>query len=134
MLVTKSYVFAGAKEVPLIDNYIKELNVNKLDLSVDFGWFYFLTKPLFYALNFLSTKFQNFGIGIIILTIFIRIILFPLANKSFKSMNSMRILTPEIQRVRERYKDEAKNESRNVCSLQRKKKMNAFQSRNVCSL
>ena len=61
-LVTKSYVFAGAKEVPLIDNYIEELNVNKLDLSVDFGWFYFLTKPLFYALNFLSTKFQNFGI------------------------------------------------------------------------
>ena len=93
-LTVKSYVFAGAKEVPLIDNYIKTLKVNKLDLSVDFGWFYFLTKPLFYALNYLSVLFTNFGVGIIILTIFIRIILFPLANKSFKSMNSMRILTP----------------------------------------
>ena len=124
ILVTKSYVFAGAKEVPLIDNYIKQLNVNKLDLSVDFGWFYFLTKPLFYALNFLSTKFQNFGIGIIILTIFIRIILFPLANKSFKSMNSMRILTPEIQRVRERYKDDRQKMNQEMFALYREKKIN----------
>ena len=124
ILVTKSYVFAGAKEVPLIDNYIKQLNVNKLDLSVDFGWFYFLTKPLFYALNFLSTKFQNFGIGIIILTIFIRIILFPLANKSFKSMNSMRILTPEIQRVRERYKDDKQKMNQEMFALYREKKIN----------
>ena len=123
-LVTKSYVFAGAKEVPLIDKYIKELNVNKLDLSVDFGWFYFLTKPLFYALNFLSTKFENFGIGIIILTIFIRIILFPLANKSFKSMNSMRILTPEIQRVRERYKDDRQKMNQEMFALYREKKIN----------
>ena len=123
-LITKSYIFAGAKEVPLIDNYIEELNVNKLDLSVDFGWFYFLTKPLFYALNFLSTKFQNFGIGIIILTIFIRIILFPLANKSFKSMNSMRILTPEIQRVRERYKDDKQKMNQEMFALYREKKIN----------
>ena len=123
-LVTKSYVFAGAKEVPLIDDYIRELNVNKLDLSVDFGWFYFLTKPLFYALNFLSTKFENFGIGIIILTIFIRIILFPLANKSFKSMNSMRILTPEIQRVRERYKDDRQKMNQEMFALYREKKIN----------
>ena len=123
-LVTKSYVFAGANEVPLIDKYIKELNVNKLDLSVDFGWFYFLTKPLFYALNFLSTKFENFGIGIIILTIFIRIILFPLANKSFKSMNSMRILTPEIQRVRERYKDDRQKMNQEMFALYREKKIN----------
>ena len=70
-LSVKSYVFAGAKEVPLIDSYIKSLNVNKLDLSVDFGWFYFLTKPLFYALNYLSVLFSNFGVGIIILTIYL---------------------------------------------------------------
>tara|TARA_B100001564_G_scaffold357101_1_gene372637 strand:+ start:431 stop:2113 length:1683 start_codon:yes stop_codon:yes gene_type:complete len=123
-LVAKSYIFAGAKEVPLIDKYMKELNVNSLDLSVDFGWFYFLTKPLFYALNFLSIKFQNFGIGIIILTIFIRIILFPLANKSFKSMNSMRILTPEIQRVRERYKDDKQKMNQEMFALYREKKIN----------
>ena len=123
-LKVKSYIFAGAKEVPLIDDYIKRLNVNKLDLSVDFGWFYFLTKPLFYALNFLSTLFQNFGVGIIILTIFIRIILFPLANKSFKSMNSMRILTPEIQRVRERFKDDRAKMNQEMFALYKEKKIN----------
>ncbi len=123
-LIVKSYVFAGAKEVPLIDNYIKTLKVNKLDLSVDFGWFYFLTKPLFYALNYLSVLFTNFGVGIIILTIFIRIILFPLANKSFKSMNSMRILTPEIQRIRERYKDDRNKMNQEMFALYREKKIN----------
>ena len=123
-LTVKSYVFAGAKEVPLIDNYIKTLKVNKLDLSVDFGWFYFLTKPLFYALNYLSVLFTNFGVGIIILTIFIRIILFPLANKSFKSMNSMRILTPEIQRIRERYKDDRNKMNQEMFALYREKKIN----------
>ena len=106
------------------DNYIKTLKVNKLDLSVDFGWFYFLTKPLFYALNYLSVLFTNFGVGIIILTIFIRIILFPLANKSFKSMNSMRILTPEIQRIRERYKDDRNKMNQEMFALYRKKKIN----------
>ena len=121
-LSVKSYVFAGAKEVPLIDDYIKNLNVNKLDLSVDFGWFYFLTKPLFYALNYLSVLFSNFGVGIIILTIFIRILLFPLANKSFKSMNAMRLLTPEIKRLRERFKDDKQKMNQEMFALYREKK------------
>jgi len=123
-LQTKSYIFAGAKEVPLIDKYIDQIGINKLDLSVDFGWFYFLTKPLFYALNFLSTLVGNFGIGIIILTICIRIVLFPLANKSFKSMNSMRILTPEIQRIRERYKDDRTKMNQEMFALYKEKKIN----------
>ena len=123
-ITAKSFIFAGAKEVPLIDEYIKKLNVNKLDLSVDFGWFYFLTKPLFYALHFLSSLFGNFGIGIIILTICIRIILFPLANKSFKSMNAMRILTPEIQRLRERYKDDKARMNQEMFAMYKEKKIN----------
>ena len=123
-IIAKSFIFAGAKEVPLIDEYIKQLNVNKLDLSVDFGWFYFLTKPLFYALHFLSSLFGNFGLGIIILTICIRIILFPLANKSFKSMNAMRILTPEIQRLRERYKDDKARMNQEMFSMYKEKKIN----------
>ncbi len=121
---TRSFIFAGAKEVPLIDRYIEELNINKLDLSVDFGWFYFLTKPLFYALHFLSGLFGNFGIGIIILTICIRVILFPLANKSFKSMNAMRILTPEIQRLRERYKDDKAKMNQEMFAMYKEKKIN----------
>ncbi len=123
-LKVKSFIFAGAKEVPLIDRYIEDLNINKLDLSVDFGWFYFLTKPLFYALHFLSGLFGNFGIGIIILTICIRIILFPLANKSFKSMNAMRILTPEIQRLRERYKDDKAKMNQEMFAMYKEKKIN----------
>ena len=123
-LQSKSYIFAGAKEVPLIDRYIKEIGINKLDLSVDFGWFYFLTKPLFYALHFLSTIVGNFGVGIIILTICIRIILFPLANKSFKSMNSMRMITPEIQRLRERYKDDRTKMNQEMFALYKQKKIN----------
>ncbi len=123
-LKTKSYIFAGAKEVPLIDEYIKKIGINKLDLSVDFGWFYFLTKPLFYALHFLSTMVGNFGVGIIILTICIRIILFPLANKSFKSMNSMRMITPEIQRLRERYKDDRQKMNQEMFALYKEKKIN----------
>ena len=119
-----SYLFVGAKEVPLIDSYIKELNISKFDLSVDFGWFYFLTKPLFYALNYLSVFFGNFGVGIIILTIFVRLILFPLANKSFKSMNSMRILTPEIQSIRERFKDDRTKMNQEMFSLYKEKKIN----------
>ena len=123
-LKIKSFIFAGAKEVPLIDEYIDKLKINKLDLSVDFGWFYFLTKPLFYALHFLSGLFGNFGIGIIILTICIRIILFPLANKSFKSMNAMRILTPEIQRLRERYKDDRAKMNQEMFAMYKEKKIN----------
>ena len=123
-LIAKSYVFSGAKEVPLIDKYIKELGVNKLDLSVDFGWFYFLTKPLFYALHFLSSLFGNFGVGIIILTIIIRILMFPLANKSFKSMNAMRILTPEIKRIRERHKNDRTKMNQDMFALYKEKKIN----------
>ena len=123
-LKTKSYIFAGAKEVPLIDQYIKKIGINKLDLSVDFGWFYFLTKPLFYALHFLSSLVGNFGVGIIILTICIRLVLFPLANKSFKSMNSMRMITPEIQRIRERYKDDRQRMNQEMFAMYKEKKIN----------
>ncbi len=119
-----SYLFVGAKEVPLIDSYIKELKVSKFDLSVDFGWFYFLTKPLFYALYYLSNFFGNFGVGIIFLTIFVRIILFPLANKSFKSMNAMRILTPEIKNIRDRYKDDRTRMNQEMFALYKEKKIN----------
>ncbi len=123
-LTSKSFIFAGAKEVPLIDSYIEKLGVNKFDLSVDFGWFYFLTKPLFYALNFLSNIVGNFGVGIILLTICLRILMFPLANKSFKSMNAMRILTPEIQRIKERFKDDRQKMNQEMFAMYKEKKIN----------
>ena len=121
---SESFIFVGAKEVPLIDNYIKKYNIENFDLSVDFGWFYFLTKPLFYALNYLSNLLGNFGIGIIVLTFFVRLILFPLANKSFKSMNAMKLLTPEIQRLKERYKDDRTKMNQEMFNLYKQKKIN----------
>ena len=119
-----SFIFVGAKEVPLIDSYMKKYNIQNFDLSVDFGWFYFLTKPLFYALNYLSLFFGNFGIGIIILTLFVRVLLFPLANKSFKSMNAMKLLTPEIQRLKERFKDDKTRMNQEMFNLYKQKKIN----------
>ena len=121
---SSSYIFAGAKEVELIDMYMETLGISKFDLSIDFGWFYFLTKPLFYALNYLASMFNNFGIGIIVLTFFIRIFMFPLANKSFKSMNTMRILTPEIQRIRDRFKDDKTRMNQEMFKLYKEKKIN----------
>ncbi|MDC3176490.1 membrane protein insertase YidC [Alphaproteobacteria bacterium] len=121
---TNSFIFVGAKEVPLIDSYMKKYNIQNFDLSVDFGWFYFLTKPLFYALNYLSLFFGNFGIGIIILTLFVRVLLFPLANKSFKSMNAMKLLTPEIQRLKERFKDDKTKMNQEMFNLYKQKKIN----------
>ena len=121
---TNSFIFVGAKEVPLIDSYMKKYNIQNFDLSVDFGWFYFLTKPLFYALNYLSLFFGNFGIGIIILTLFVRVLLFPLANKSFKSMNAMKLLTPEIQRLKERFKDDKTRMNQEMFNLYKQKKIN----------
>ena len=81
----------------------------------------FSDQTSFLCSKFLSVLFSNFGVGIIILTIFIRILLFPLANKSFKSMNAMRILTPEIQRVRERYKDDRNKMNQEMFALYREK-------------
>tara|TARA_B100000989_G_scaffold236404_1_gene183206 strand:- start:1227 stop:1958 length:732 start_codon:yes stop_codon:yes gene_type:complete len=103
---------------------METLGISKFDLSIDFGWFYFLTKPLFYALNYLASMFNNFGIGIIVLTFFIRIFMFPLANKSFKSMNTMRILTPEIQRIRDRFKDDKTRMNQEMFKLYKEKKIN----------
>ena len=103
---------------------MKKYNIQNFDLSVDFGWFYFLTKPLFYALNYLSLFFGNFGIGIIILTLFVRVLLFPLANKSFKSMNAMKLLTPEIQRLKERFKDDKTRMNQEMFNLYKQKKIN----------
>ena len=97
--------------------------MNKLDLSVDFGWFYFLTKPLLCtSLSFFSiSEFWNWYNHS---DNFYENALFPLANKSFKSMNAMRILTPEIKRIRERYKDDRNKMNQEMFALYRNKKIN----------
>ena len=106
MAVSVTRLFAGAKEVGMLDRYEQALSIPNFDKAVDFGWFYFLTKPIFYALDWLFHQTGNFGVAILIFTVFVKALFFPLANKSYKSMSKMKLLGPKIAEIRERLKDE----------------------------
>ena len=103
---TTSHLFAGAKVVSLLDTYEGMYNLPHFDKAVDFGWFYFLTKPIFYALDWIYGVVKNFGIAIMIFTVFVKLLFFPLANKSYRSMSKMKDLSPRIAEIRERNKDD----------------------------
>ena len=119
-----SNLFVGAKEVDLLDYYSEGLSLSMFDRAVDFGWFYIITKPLFQILHWFSGIFGNVGLSILALTVLIRIGLFPLANKSFKSMSKMKILTPKIQEIRERYKNDKLKMQQEIMLLYRNEKVN----------
>ena len=119
-----SNLFVGAKEVNLLDDYSNQLSLNMFDRAVDFGWFYIITKPLFNLLHWFSSVFGNVGLSILALTVVIRIILFPLANKSFKSMSKMKLLTPKMQEIRERYKSDKMKMQQEIMSLYKTEKVN----------
>jgi YidC/Oxa1 family membrane protein insertase len=120
----RGQVFAGAKEVNLVDTYAERYAIPKFDLLIDWGWFYFLTKPMFFALDFFYKLVGNFGVAILIVTLCIKILLFPLANKSYVSMSRMKKLAPEMQRIKERYADDRMRQQQAMMELYKKEKVN----------
>ena len=120
----QTYLFSGAKKVTSLDRYAEELKIANFDLAIDFGWFYFLTKPFFYAISWLFGVFGNFGLAIIGFTIIVRLLLFPLANKSYKSMAKMRHLAPKIQKMREDYGDDKQRLNKEMMELYKREKVN----------
>ena len=119
-----SRVFAGAKEVRLLDAYEEQVGVKRFDLAIDFGWFYFLTKPIFYALLWLNDRILNLGLAILVLTVGIKLAFFPLANKSYRSMGKMRLLSPKIQQIRERHADDRMAMNQAMMALYKEEKVN----------
>ncbi|MCE2576384.1 membrane protein insertase YidC [Komagataeibacter sp. FNDCR2] len=101
-----SHVFAGAKEVPLLEKYEASLHIPDFWKAVDFGWFAFLTRPIFTVLDWLNTMLGNFGLALMAFTLLVKALFFPLATKQFHSMGKMRQLQPKIKALRERYKDD----------------------------
>lgn len=117
-------VFAGAKEVELIDAYEDTLGIRMFDRTIDWGWFYFLTKPIFYALDFLYGIVGNFGIAILLLTVCIKAILFPLANKQFESFAKMKVIQPKMKALQERFKEDKPKLQQEMMELYKKEKVN----------
>ncbi|MAF95520.1 MAG: membrane protein insertase YidC [Rhodospirillaceae bacterium] len=121
---SRNLLFAGAKEVTVIDAYNEDLGIDRFDLAIDFGWFYFLTKPIFYALLYINEVVLNFGVSILLLTVAIKIVFFPLANKSYASMSKMKKLQPEMTKLRERYGDDKTKLNEEMMALYKREKAN----------
>ena len=117
-------IFVAAKEVETIDNYAADYKINKFDLVIDWGWFYFFTKPLFFVIDYLFKFSGNFGIAIVLITLAIRILFFPLANYSFKSMAKMKALQPEMVRLKDVHKDDKVKLQQEMMALYKKEKVN----------
>ncbi len=117
-------LFVAAKEVDTVDGYATSEKIEKFDLVIDWGWFYFFTKPLFFVIDYLFMISGNFGIAIVLITLAIRIIFFPLANYSFRSMAKMKALQPEMVRLKELHKEDKVKLQQEMMALYRKEKVN----------
>ncbi|HKA72907.1 MAG TPA: membrane protein insertase YidC [Xanthobacteraceae bacterium] len=117
-------LFAGAKEVAIVDGYDRGLKLNRFELLIDWGWFYFITKPMFWAIDWLFKFLGNFGLAILAVTVIIKFFFFPLANKSYASMAKMKAIQPQLTMIRERYADDKMKQQQAMMELYKKEKIN----------
>ncbi len=126
-------LFAGAKEASVVGinfpigglgGYNRQLELNHFDLLIDWGWFYFITKPMFLALDFFYHLFGNFGISILLVTVLVKLLFFPLANKSYASMAKMKSVQPQLAALKERYPDDKMKQQQEMMEIYKKEKIN----------
>ena len=120
----KLQIIVAAKRVDVIDGYAESLNIDKFDLAIDWGFLYFITKPLFHGIDYFFKLFGNYGLAIIAITFCIRLAFFPLANFSFKSMAKMKQLQPEMARLKDLHKDDKMKLQQEMMALYKKEKVN----------
>lgn len=119
-----SRLYAGAKIVRVIDDYETKYGIDKFDLTIDWGWFWFFTKPLFWLLEWLYVQLGNFGLSILVLTVIVKLVFFPLANKSYAAMSKMKALQPEMEKLKERYGEDRQRMNQELMQLYRREKVN----------
>jgi YidC/Oxa1 family membrane protein insertase len=122
--VAHARLFAGAKEVQVVDNYEKQLSLNRFELLIDWGWFYFITKPLFLLMDLIFRWTGNFGVAILTVTVMLKALFFPLANKSYASMAKMKAVQPQMQALRERFPDDKVKQQQELMELYKREKIN----------
>jgi YidC/Oxa1 family membrane protein insertase len=123
-LKTEANVFAGAKQVKLVESYEEKHGIRQFELLIDWGWFYFITKPLYYLIDWLYGILGNFGLAILAVTVIVKGLFFPLANKSYVSMAKMKKLQPQMEQIRERHKDDKAKQQQALMQLYRDEKIN----------
>ncbi|MGH1420142.1 MAG: membrane protein insertase YidC [Hyphomicrobiaceae bacterium] len=121
---TTSHLFAGAKKVSVVEKYAETMGIDRFDLVIDWGYFWFITKPLYHLMGWLYELLGNFGLSIIATTFIVKLIFFPLANKGYESMARMKKLQPEMEKLRERFKDDKERLQKAMMELYQKEKVN----------
>jgi YidC/Oxa1 family membrane protein insertase len=120
----ETQIFAGAKEVAKVNGYMESRNIRQFDLLIDWGWFYFITKPMFWLIDHLFQLLGNFGLAILATTVIVKAIFFPLANKSYKSMANMKKVQPKMLEIREKYADDRMKQQQAMMELYKTEKIN----------
>jgi len=123
-LTSNQHLFAGAKEVSVLDGYERNLGITQFDKAIDWGWFYWFERPIFWVLDHLFRLVGNFGVAIILLTLIVRGLMFPIAQKQFQSMAAMRIVQPKMKALQERYKDDKTTLQQEMMKLYQAEKIN----------